>query len=77
MKPCKNCGSDRFLSVSAKCSDLCSIQYGTTSNDGYVPEGLNIGGGDYVEIELCVDCGMTLGKFPIPDAKVLTKIKAM
>jgi hypothetical protein len=27
---------------------------------------MGIGGGDYVEIDLCMDCGQTQGKYPRP-----------
>jgi len=69
---CKNCGSKRLMAVNAKCSDLCNIQPPHDEGDytnGYVPDGLNIGGGDYVEFEVCLDCGTIQGVWPItPEA---------
>ena len=62
---CQKCNSQRILSLSAKCSDLCFATLGTEEKDGYVPCDLGIGGGDYVEIQLCLDCGQLQGKFPI------------
>ena len=48
----------KTLSVSAKCSDLCAITYPNGKcHDGYVPEDIGIGGGDYIEIEIDIDTG--------------------
>ncbi len=82
----KDCNSGRKLVVSAKCSDLCSVQVrdGTfqKEHDGYVPRGLGlrndndgeaaqaINGGDYIAFTLCLDCGKVQGQFPIPQAAV-------
>jgi len=63
---CK-CGSDRILSVNGKVSDMCDVQFQGDSRDGYVPRGLNIGGGDYLEFDVCLNCGMNQGTFPVPD----------
>jgi hypothetical protein len=74
---CQKCKSKRILSVSAKCADLCWVRYpnGTESRD-YVPDIPNIstpeGGGDYVEFDLCLDCGQVQGKWPV---KTLPKEK--
>lgn len=65
------CGSDRLLLVNGKVSDMCSVTVGEHTRDGYVPRNLNIGGGDYLEIEFCLDCGKVQGEFPITDAQVL------
>ena len=67
---CKNCKSKRILSVNAKCSDLCWVRYPSgKEEDGYVPDIPNIstpeGGGDYVEFDLCLDCGQIQGKWPV------------
>ena len=62
---CKNCKSKRTANITAKCSDMCFVSIGSKEKDGYVPGDMNIGGGDYVEIELCLDCGMVQGKFPL------------
>lgn len=63
---CQDCKSERILELSAKCSDCCGYTLGNFSSDGYVPAGLGIGGGDYVEFNLCLDCGKIQGKFPRP-----------
>lgn len=63
---CRNCNSKRILEITAKCSDCCAFTIGSVSGDGYVPKGLGIGGGDYVDFKLCLECGQVQGKFPIP-----------
>lgn len=62
---CQRCKSERIASVSAKCSDLCTITIGETEHDGDVPEDLMIGGGDYIEFDICLDCGQLQGDFPL------------
>lgn len=66
---CK-CGSTRILSVSGKTSDMCFVQYQGAKRDDYVPDGLNIGSGDYLEFSLCLECGKVQGDFPIAEEKV-------
>lgn len=70
------------LSISAKSSDLNSIRY--TDDNGkvtegkdysYVPEGIGIGGGDYVELDIDMKTGQILNWKPVSDAKVLKAIK--
>ena len=59
------------LSVWAKCSDACMVKCDGKKKDGYVPSGLGIGGGDYIEFELCLRCGRVLGNlFPAPQADI-------
>ena len=67
---CKKCNSNRVASVSAKCSDCCGVNLGDVSYEGYVPEGLGIGGGDYIDLSFCLDCGQLQGNFPLPTAKI-------
>ena len=49
----------RFLTISAKCSDLCWIEF-TDSNsvthekDGYVPYKIGIGGGTFAKQKMVV-----------------------
>ena len=55
----------KILSVSAKCSDLCSIEYVDENgkiieHDGYVPENIGVGGGDYIDFEIDVETGQIL-----------------
>jgi hypothetical protein len=67
---CNSCSSDRILTVSGKCSDLCFVTFGELEHDGYVPDNLGIGGGDYLEFNLCMDCGKVQDKFPILDVNL-------
>lgn len=69
---CQTCKSERILSYNGKCSDLFSGSIGPKHKDfsddgyGYVPEGLGIGGGDYLRGDLCLNCGQMQGKWPVP-----------
>jgi hypothetical protein len=65
---CESCGSDRVLSAQGKCSDLTSFSIGSIQkNGGYVPSDMNIGGGDYIEFDLCLECGQIDGHWPCPE----------
>ena len=61
----RKCGSTRFMKVCAKCSDMCDVSLDGIDHDGYVPDNLNIGVGDYVEFEVCADCGQMKGIWPL------------
>ena len=63
---CLNCQSMRMAFVSAKCSDLCGVSIMDKNYDGYVPNDLGIGGGDYIRINFCLDCGQLNGNWPLP-----------
>lgn len=67
---CDKCESKRVASVGGKTSDMCSVSIDGTLHDGYVPRDMNIGGGDYLDFELCFDCGKVQGKFPLPMTKL-------
>ena len=67
MSYCNSCKSERILSVSSKCSDRCAYSFQEKDKDGYVPSGLNIGGGDYLEFDVCLTCGMIQNEFPVSD----------
>lgn len=62
--PCKKCESDRIVKVSAKCSDLFFAKIRKHEHNGYVPDDMGIGGGDYVEFDYCLNCGQIVGRFP-------------
>lgn len=63
---CQRCSSERVASVTSKSSDCNGVVVGNRSYDGYMPEGMGIGGGDYVEFQWCLDCGQIQGKWPLP-----------
>ena len=49
----------KYLSITAKCSDRCGGSYpGGTEIEGYVPKGIGIGGGDYVELTIDIETGV-------------------
>ncbi len=65
---CDNCKSDRVLSVGAKCSDMCMLNFNGIDKDGYAPKDIGLGsGGDYVEFNMCLECGKVQGTFPLDD----------
>jgi hypothetical protein len=59
---CQSCGKEMVVGVDAKCADSCCI--GDHDPD-YVPENLGIGGGDYINFDLCLGCGQIQGKWPV------------
>ena len=69
---CK-CGSDRMMRISGKCSDCFNLHTDNVGYNGYVPYDMNIGGGDYLEMNICLDCGKVQGDFPISNEHIKTK----
>ena len=72
MSACTKCKSDRILAVSAKCSDLCVCSWQSKDGKeqehiGYVPDIIGDRYGDYVELDLCLECGQVQDEFPKPD----------
>lgn len=65
MQKCTDCLSERIMWVSAKCNDMCQLKIGDKEKDGYVPDGIGIGGGDYIEFEYCLECGKIQYAFPV------------
>jgi hypothetical protein len=66
MKTCQKCTSDRILEINGKTSDLCFARFKGKEYDGYVPCGFGVddGTGDYLEFDLCLECGQVQGKWP-------------
>ena len=64
---CQRCDSERLLRVNGKTDDRCSVSSSQTESHGYVPCGINIGGGDYIKIQVCLDCGQLQGEWPVED----------
>lgn len=69
---CQKCSSERVAGIGAKCSDLCNWSIGDNQDDGYVPNDMGIGGGDYIDFEFCLNCGQIQGKFPLPPTEIET-----
>lgn len=67
---CQRCKSKRIHNVSAKCSDMCNGDINGRGHEGYVPEDLGIGGGDYLKFSYCLDCGQLQNKFPFPISSI-------
>lgn len=57
------CAHPRVFSISGQCNDLCfwSHPSGRRQEDGYVPNGLGLGGGDDLDLEICLDCHQLIG----------------
>ena len=71
-----------ILTISAKCSDLCYSRYKDkngkvikSNNFAYVPNDINIGGGDYVELEIDMETGQILNWKKVSEAKIIEAIK--
>ena len=67
---CKICKGNRVMLVNAKCSDCCQVNLDGKDKVGYVPSEFGIGGGDYIEFDLCLDCGRIQGSFPVEQAAI-------
>lgn len=68
---CQECDSTRVAEISVKASDRCYIDIGgddvvVCAHEGYVPHDMNIGGGDYLSVDICLDCGLAQGEWPLP-----------
>jgi hypothetical protein len=50
---------------------------GDVEHDGYVPDDLGVGGGDYVELDLCLNCGTVAGEWPLPKSKIERKVEKL
>ena len=74
---CQSCNSDRMMIVAGKCSDLggIAVNHLLIDHDGYMPYGLNVGGGDYIELDVCLDCGQLQGEWPVDDSAVAEAVE--
>lgn len=68
---CQRCKSDRVFEITAKSSDLNVSAFQGEECDGYAPNVLNVCGGDYVEVHICLECGQAQTQsgcdWPVPD----------
>lgn len=58
------CEHKRKLYVSGKCDDRVSVSTSTDAHHGYMIEGIGLGGGDYIRLEICMDCQRVIGLAP-------------
>lgn len=67
---CQSCESERVISVGGKASDMhfVAAPHLDYEHDGYLPSIPNIGGGDYTEFDVCLECGQVQGEWPVSDA---------
>lgn len=70
---CQRCNSKRVASFSAKCSDRGWASIGGVEKDGYLPSDMGVGGGDYLEIDVCLECGQLQGTWPLPECEMERK----
>ena len=61
---CQRCSSARILSAFGHCVDSFSASLAGQRYDGYVPSKLGIGGGDDMNIKVCMSCGQLQGTWP-------------
>lgn len=67
MKKCQRCESNRIFYFSAKCSDMFggSCEADDLEIEGYPPTSFIGKWEDYVEGEVCLNCGQMVGDFPV------------
>lgn len=70
---CQRCNSDRVVNINAKASDLFLVLIGDKEENGYLPKDMGIGGGDYLAMDYCLECGQVQGKFPLPITELENK----
>lgn len=71
------CGG-RVVKVFAKCSDSFSVETEDEHQEyeGYVPDDMGIGSGDYIDFAYCLDCGQIQGdEFPLAPSVLARKGK--
>ena len=67
---CKKCNSERIAFVGGKSSDCSWGSVGTKEFEGYIPEDMGVGGGSYIKVEYCLNCGQIQGEFPLPETEL-------
>lgn len=67
MQHCQKCNSSRVAKVNAKCDDRCIFAIDYRRQSDYVPRKAGLGaGGDYLQMDYCLNCGQIQGNFPVP-----------
>ncbi len=68
---CQRCKSGRVLVASSHGRDCHCVQIKNNSIEAdYLPRDLGIGGGDDMEIEVCLDCGQLQGTWPLATSQL-------
>lgn len=71
---CQKCGSKRIACINGKCRNLCytsvTVDDHEYREDGYVPDDMNVGGDDVIEIDFCMDCGQIQADWPLGNTKI-------
>lgn len=62
---CKQCKSERVASILGHCVDRFVARLDSKEYEGYVPHDMGLGGGDDIDIDVCLDCGQIQGDFPV------------
>ena len=56
------CTHERTVFVGGKCSDMCSTRFHDgTRLEGYAPRIPGLGGGDDIDVKVCIDCCKVIG----------------
>lgn len=73
MTNCQKCNSERVITVCSHASDLHVViaPHLDYEHDGYLPDIPNIGVGDDVEMDVCLECGQVQGEWPVSDSVLL------
>ncbi len=67
LETCTECGSERVYRACGHGKDLNWYSYRGVERDGYLPCITNLGGGDDLEIAVCLECGQAQGSWPVED----------
>lgn len=69
---CQSCGENRVLSIYSHPSDLNNVRYTKgRRKEGNLPYIEPIGGGDDINIAICLECGQVQGEFPVPEERMI------
>jgi rRNA maturation endonuclease Nob1 len=54
---------------------MFGVTYKDLDHDGYMPDLDCIGCGDYINVDICAECGQVQGNFPMSDEKIRKAIE--
>lgn len=75
-----DCVNTRKLLIDAKVNDMLGLKLvsdKTISKFGYVPCGLGIGGGDYLKMAVCLECGKVQNMPKLSDEEIEEAMDSM